>query len=277
VCDKLIEKGVDESELAAQRFVHQMNDSVFASARGQVFEQLAHRELEGQQTLKDVKNLCDQTVVDLVLGGRKRKRFKLAGDVGASEYGIPTSRTFAAVDSIAPPKIAFQMTLSRNHGISLTGVQKLQASLPTFESLVFVVPSEIRRNFNKQPFTTTKGQVAVRIPNRLRDLQQFVFGLDVGVSLRRQLRKKPSSEPAEGSEGDNATDKAKLAAEDDSGCDSSADQGDPEMPGPGRKRKQINQEGINKGKGGFDTAATDSPTWYLISWSHRPQDHLLGI
>jgi hypothetical protein len=63
------------------------------------------------------------------LGERMLKRFDDLSELQGSDYGVPNTKNFAAVDSVAFPNLAFSMTISYIHPTVSTGLRKLMAKM----------------------------------------------------------------------------------------------------------------------------------------------------
>jgi DNA polymerase III delta prime subunit len=188
VCDKVFSGLVSEEEEKCKRFLATNNDSIFAAMRGQFHESYCHRYLAQQRNvtvrlLEDEDENKNEETYFIDLGERILKRFDDLSELTGSDYGVPNTQNFAAVDSVAFPNLAFSMTISHIHPTVSTGLRKLMAKMAEgnnkLEYLVFVVPNHMARDFKKQKYwNTAKKQYLQRLPAEIQSLKQAVLGVE---------------------------------------------------------------------------------------------------
>jgi hypothetical protein len=188
VCDKVFSGLVSEEEEKCKRFLATNNDSIFAAMRGQFHESYCHRYLAQQRNvtvrlLEDEDENKNEETYFIDLGERILKRFDDLSELTGSDYGVPNTQNFAAVDSVAFPNLAFSMTISHIHPTVSTGLRKLMAKMAEgnnkLEYLVFVVPNNMARDFKKQKYwNTAKKQYLQRLPAEIQSLKQAVLGVE---------------------------------------------------------------------------------------------------
>jgi hypothetical protein len=98
--------------------------------------------------------------------------------VGDSYYCVPKIRNFAAVDSLAPPFLAFSMTVSPYHPTVVSGLVKILDAIQKEKILVFVVPKEIEATFKKQKYLTVDKKIMQKLPKYIKDIRQAVMAIE---------------------------------------------------------------------------------------------------
>ena len=107
-----------------------------------------------------------------------------------SVYFQPTSSIFAALDSAAridDVLVGFQITVSTSHPLKKKSVQKQLESLgsPKNFRVYFVVPTSIFAEFRRQNYLGSNGQVLKNVPPSLKNVEQWVLGIDFSPSLEQ--------------------------------------------------------------------------------------------
>jgi hypothetical protein len=187
VCDQVFYNLAAEEEAKCKKFLATNTNYVFSAMKGQFHESYCHRYLANQTELQ-VRLLFDKgqeqdRFQNLSLGERKLKRFSVISELQESDYGVPDSKTFPAVDSLALPKFAFQMTISEDHPIATRGflqqLEEMATNKQDLQYFVFVVPNNIAKEFKKQKYVNAAGNRYLRnLPSSLAALQQAVLGVD---------------------------------------------------------------------------------------------------
>lgn len=150
-------------------------EAVFAGIRGQAYEAYVHRNFAKLAGVHDVKRLhSDGSVTDckLTIPALKAQNvFDDIKEVKAGEYGIPRSRTFAAVDAVITPNIAPQMSVTEHHGFKVDGLKAVKTGLRLGADqtlhVPIVCPPDIAAQLKWQPLT--RGKQRVKKPQGLVD------------------------------------------------------------------------------------------------------------
>lgn len=188
VCNEVFNHLASEEEQKCKRFLANNTDNVLAAMRGQFHESYCHRFLASQENivvrfLTDEGEARTEETKSIKLGERVLKKFDNVSELTVTDYGVPKSKNFAAVDSVAFPNVAFSMTISEHHPTVCTGLLKLMESMAKanchLDLLVFVVPSAIAGKFKKQKYlNAARKAYLTRLPPKVKDLQQAVLGID---------------------------------------------------------------------------------------------------
>ncbi len=150
-------------------------DAVFAAIRGQAYEAFVHRSFETLPGLKQVKRLrLDGTVEDMQFNiphFSQQRVFVNLKDLAVAEYGVPQSRNYESVDAVVKPNIAFQMSVTANHGYKVDGLKAIKRGLDLHDSeplhVILVCPPDIAPHVKWQ--TLTRGKQSVKEPHGLAD------------------------------------------------------------------------------------------------------------
>ena len=152
--------------------------SLYATVYGQLFESFCHSKLcSGEQF--DVKSLEPGGEMKRLSWEGDTRVFKELDEVDGStdKYFVPNKRNFIAVDSILPPDLAFQMTVSTTHPVIRHGLTLVKKLLQCAKlNLYFVVPKEIYDEFKKQPYHTHKKKV---YKNAVTDVSQWAVCVNI--------------------------------------------------------------------------------------------------
>lgn len=152
-------------------------DAVFASIRGQAYEAHVHRNFKALSGSKQVKRLkLDGTVetvqFDIPLFPQQ-KVFVDLKDLQPAEYGVPQSRNYESVDAVSKPNIAFQMSVTANHGFKVDGLKAIKSGLNLSADMplhvLLVCPPDVAPHVKWQ--TLTRGKTTVMRPQKLVDGQ----------------------------------------------------------------------------------------------------------
>jgi len=183
ITNKLL-SGPDNKTLELLRDLAGMRS--LASVRGSLFEQYAHKVLQGKGTWK-LRALTSDKQTQLTMSNDQLVVFHSLDELIVSEgvYYQPKSKNFGALDSIARlgnDVYLFQITVSDVHLLSHA---KLQQHLVTLTSnnpnckftLVFVTPSDISKKFGKQGYLNTEGKVIEDkdLAQSLQSVEQWVM------------------------------------------------------------------------------------------------------
>ncbi|RPB19506.1 hypothetical protein L211DRAFT_853153 [Terfezia boudieri ATCC MYA-4762] len=73
----------------------------------------------------------------------------------------------------------FQMTVGKQHGIKVNGLENIKAKLTKKVRLYFVIPNDAYPNFiNPQNYLNLQGQKHQKIPKWINDVEQWALRLD---------------------------------------------------------------------------------------------------
>jgi Crinkler effector protein N-terminal domain len=203
ILEKLFKRVTEESLKVISKFAiaHENDDSgISCSARGKIYEVLCHRRLKlcKQENLK-LRSLSLSVPVNapnlIVLEDMQIINFKKLDEIHTLPlcltYCQPTSSTFGALDAFILDGISkicygLQMTMNLDHGIKaaplnnfLLWLEGVGIPLKQFY-FVFVVPCDKEPQYRSQTIRTLNDLVHQK-PGALKNLQQFVTGLDVFV------------------------------------------------------------------------------------------------
>ncbi len=179
-CESTIQKLAADAENECKKFLTTTSgQSIYASLRGQVFEAYAHRILENKENIP-LRFLDGEGTErgEIKIGKRSLKVFENLKDVGDSDYCVPKIRNFAAVDSLAPPCLAFSMTVSLDHPTVASGLLKILDAIQKGNVLVFVVPKEIETAFKKQNYLTVDKKIMQKLPIQIKNIRQAVMAIE---------------------------------------------------------------------------------------------------
>eukprot|EP00961_Rhodomonas_salina_P290470 3924926-Rhodomonas_salina.1 len=87
------------------------------------------------RVLENTSYLEDGSLWNYTLGSRQLVWFDSLAEVNEEQYGVPRSRRFPTLDSVAPPKLAFQMTTDINHCVGVNGLVEAVKALPGLQAL----------------------------------------------------------------------------------------------------------------------------------------------
>ena len=180
-------------------------EPILGALRGHAFEYLAHKQLQAGGTF-DIKQLgAGKSVISALVLPKstlmKLDRSPTASDAnGSDRYLKPTSRNFAAVDSVlcttaagsAPRAFLFQMHSGEAaHPVKHKPLSDLMSSLGGVEvvGLVFVVPKDRFAAYVHQNYVDERKHVVDRPSAPVKSLKQFALCCDVGNGVRGVKRK----------------------------------------------------------------------------------------
>jgi hypothetical protein len=119
------------------------------------------------------------------------EHFSTISSVAPGTLCIPRSRNYACVDLLLAPRDLFQITVSRDHSIKGPPLSKLIGSLnqadwisPGEPRLIFVVPSQVYDDFEKQNYLASDGKAYHTVPADILRLKQFVLKIDLNLAAR---------------------------------------------------------------------------------------------
>jgi len=150
-------------------------EAVFAGIRGQAYEAYVHRNFTKLAGVHDVTRLhldgsvtdCKLTIPDL----NTSNVFDDVKQVKTGEYGIPRSRTFAAVDAVIVPNVAPQMSVTERHGFKVDGLKAVKTGLQLGSAqalhVPIVCPPDVASQMKWQQLT--RGKQRVKKPQGLVD------------------------------------------------------------------------------------------------------------
>ncbi|KAH7053022.1 hypothetical protein BKA57DRAFT_534145 [Linnemannia elongata] len=116
--------------------------------------------------------------------------FNTITQVTAGTLCIPNMCNYACVDLLLAPRDLFQITVSRNLPIKGQPLSKLFDSLiqarwiPRLDELrlIFVVPSHVYADFEKQSYSTSDGKVYRTVPADILRVKQYVLKIDLELA-----------------------------------------------------------------------------------------------
>ncbi len=179
VSKKLFEEWCKSSKYSIVTLINSCcGQPLLAAVRGQLFEQYAHTVLSVPPKKYKVKCLETGTESEITLNPSGQEKFDNLSDVNSDNvYYYPSSRIFESVDSILPPNNAFQITVSRSHGMKHHGLDKVKKQLCCETLLIyFVVLIDLYENFKKQVYLTANKATLIK---SVTDMKQYVLCLDV--------------------------------------------------------------------------------------------------
>ncbi|KAI8603151.1 hypothetical protein EDD21DRAFT_46641 [Dissophora ornata] len=139
--------------------------------------------------------------------------FQTITSTKAGQLWIPTIHNFACVDMLLSPRDLLQITVSNTHAIKGIPFLKLVESLvehswitqPEEARLIFVVPSHVFADFQKQNYLTSDGKAHKNIPAGIKSVKQYVLKIDIKAAAAgkspgleiptRQVTPKPRKRP----------------------------------------------------------------------------------
>lgn len=163
-------------------------EAVFAAIRGQAFESYVHRNYRNLPTqLKHIRELKIDGEVKVIypplLSLSEQCVFDDVKELQENEYGIPRSRSYAAVDAVVRPNWAFQMSVSFDHDFNIDGLKAVKKGLNLADNqvlhVVMVCPPDVEQQVKWQHLT--RGKQRVKRPK----------GLVEGIGLRQYRLKFP--------------------------------------------------------------------------------------
>ncbi|CAG8834498.1 32511_t:CDS:1, partial [Racocetra persica] len=183
------EKVMDKLE---RNYCQQLRNFVTASSsgnecntlRGVIFEQIAHRILQRGGTF-DIRSLESDFTSTIEIPERIKLLFNDINKIEEGKYCQPIQKNFSSIDAVVAPHTLFQMTISKNHPINVSGMKKLVEKLggksetnPIY--FYFVLPKDLYDNYQAQPFYTNDKTVAKRIPCWITNrVKQYALKIDL--------------------------------------------------------------------------------------------------
>ncbi|KAI1311275.1 hypothetical protein EDD11_003521 [Mortierella claussenii] len=115
------------------------------------------------------------------------KHFQTVTRSTAGQLWIPTIHNFACVDMLLSPRDLLQITVSKTHPIKGPPFLKFLEGLvdhnwiakPEEARLIFVVPSHVFADFQKQKYWTSGDKVYKTVPPFIKSVKQYVLKIDV--------------------------------------------------------------------------------------------------
>lgn len=158
------------------------------AAKGVMFETYVQHIFRKGDCQFQIKNLEDGTVQDFDIPANPRVGwFKEIPALSAGSLQIPKQCNYACVDLLLAPRHLFQITVSKKHDIKGPPFSDLLDDLIRQNwigssgeaQLIFVVPTEIYKDFRAQKYLTSAGDVYKRLPKQIRRVKQFVLNIDL--------------------------------------------------------------------------------------------------
>ncbi|KAK5796980.1 hypothetical protein F5H01DRAFT_373650 [Linnemannia elongata] len=158
------------------------------SASGIMFEAYVLRAFrEGGHTF-EIRDLLTGDLASLDIPWNPEvTHFDKITPVPAGTLCIPKICNYPCVDLLLAPRDLFQITVSKSHPVKGPPLSKLISSLlqarwisPLGElRLIFVVPSHVYADFEKQDYLTSEGKVYRTVPADIQRVRQYVLKIDL--------------------------------------------------------------------------------------------------
>ncbi|RPB19526.1 hypothetical protein L211DRAFT_631010 [Terfezia boudieri ATCC MYA-4762] len=150
--------------------------------RGFIFEAVAHRILR-RGGVFEIRRLGHPIKEKLPLPATTLQIFRTIGEIKPAFYCRPHSKTFESIDALhighGDYDELFQMTVGKQHGIKVNGLENIKAKLTKKVRLYFVIPNDAYPNFiNSQNYLNLQGQKHQKIPKWINDMEQWALRLD---------------------------------------------------------------------------------------------------
>ncbi|KAK5796922.1 hypothetical protein F5H01DRAFT_401352, partial [Linnemannia elongata] len=173
----------DAQKIVLERLISEPN----GSASGIMFEAYVLRAFrEGGHTF-EIRDLLTGDLASLDIPWNPEvTHFDKITPVPAGTLCIPKICNYPCVDLLAPRDL-FQITVSKSHPVKGPPLSKLISSLlqarwisPLGElRLIFVVPSHVYADFEKQDYLTSEGKVYRTVPADIQRVRQYVLKIDL--------------------------------------------------------------------------------------------------
>ncbi|CAG8597147.1 1130_t:CDS:2, partial [Diversispora eburnea] len=180
-CINSIDKEGMPSDTASGRLVHLDVDPTFTKAVCRFASPMISNKI-----IQDYETKTRKSVRDFIMSS-----YNYPSGIAK---GWPKSKTFASIDSFSFDNDnntldLYQITVSKNHGIKIKGLNDLKFSLPWIDvnkiNLYFVVPSDIFESFSPQKYKTAKGEDYQRIPEWIDKIPQYALELNFDSGQKR--------------------------------------------------------------------------------------------
>ncbi|KAF9341752.1 hypothetical protein BGZ91_002696 [Linnemannia elongata] len=158
------------------------------SASGIMFEvYVLHAFREGGHTF-EIRDLLTGDLASLDIPRNPEViHFDKITPVPAGTLCIPKICNYPCVDLLLAPRDLFQITVSKSHPVKGPPLSKFISSLlqarwisPLGEPrLIFVVPSHVYADFEKQDYLTSEGKVYHTVPADIQRVRQYVLKVDL--------------------------------------------------------------------------------------------------
>ncbi|KAI8603153.1 hypothetical protein EDD21DRAFT_369903 [Dissophora ornata] len=184
------------------------------SASGIIFEAYVLRTFRDGGHTFELKDLQTGKTDHLIIPRKPDvMHFQTITSTKAGQLWIPTIHNFACVDMLLSPRDLLQITVSNTHAIKGIPFLKLVESLvehswitqPEEARLIFVVPSHVFADFQKQNYLTSDGKAHKNIPAGIKSVKQYVLKIDIKAAAAgkspgleiptRQVTPKPRKRP----------------------------------------------------------------------------------
>ncbi|KAK5796974.1 hypothetical protein F5H01DRAFT_327529 [Linnemannia elongata] len=174
----------DAQKIVLERLISEPN----GSASGIMFEAYVLRAFrEGGHTF-EIRDLLTGDLASLDIPWNPEvTHFDKITPVPAGTLCIPKICNYPCVDLLLAPRDLFQITVSKSHPVKGPPLSKLISSLlqarwisPLGElRLIFVVPSHVYADFEKQDYLTSEGKVYRTVPADIQRVRQYVLKIDL--------------------------------------------------------------------------------------------------
>ncbi|KAK5797017.1 hypothetical protein F5H01DRAFT_373560 [Linnemannia elongata] len=174
----------DAQKIVLERLISEPN----GSASGIMFEAYVLRAFrEGGHTF-EIRDLLTGDLASLDIPWNPEvTHFDKITPVPAGTLCIPKICNYPCVDLLLAPRDLFQITVSKSHPVKGPPLSKLISSLlqarwisPLGElRLIFVVPSHVYTDFEKQDYLTSEGKVYRTVPADIQRVRQYVLKIDL--------------------------------------------------------------------------------------------------
>ncbi|CAG8840757.1 22424_t:CDS:2, partial [Gigaspora margarita] len=185
VAEKVMEKLERNYNQQLRNFVSaSSSENEYSTLRGVIFEQIAHRILQKGRSFI-IRSLESDFTNAIEIPERIKLLFNDINKIEEGKYCQPIQKNFSSIDAIVAPHTLFQMTVSKNHPINVSGMKKLIEKLGGESGtnhiyFYFVLPKDLYDNYQAQPFYTNGKTVAKRIPSWITNrVKQYALKIDL--------------------------------------------------------------------------------------------------
>ncbi|KAK5827649.1 hypothetical protein F5H01DRAFT_100823 [Linnemannia elongata] len=176
------------SQDAQKKVLERLISDPNGSASGIMFEAYVHRAFrEGGHTF-EIRDLLTGDLASLDIPWNPEvTHFDKITPVPAGTLCIPKICNYPCVDLLLAPRELFQITVSKSHPVKGPPLSKLISSLLQARwisslgepRLIFVVPSHVYADFEKQDYLTSEGKVYRTVPTDIHRVRQYVLKIDL--------------------------------------------------------------------------------------------------
>ncbi|CAG8476573.1 16151_t:CDS:2 [Acaulospora colombiana] len=186
VAEEVMDKLIKNYRSQMENFMKSSSSiSNYSTLRGAIFERIAHRMLL-KGGLFRTRPLFASTVScfgvnnsKLSIPTRKKRLFSDISEIVPNMYCIPTQKNNASFSAFVFPDTFFQMTVSENHPILKSGLEKYIKNDNSDINIYFVLPKEIYNSYQEQVLYTTKRNVLKNRPPWINRLRQYALEIDL--------------------------------------------------------------------------------------------------